>query len=499
MPQMVPIGEHDRDAESTDPWNFMNGSQFTKSTAVGRASPTSTRILVIEDEVLFGRAVCRQLEKAGYECLLAANVKEGLSALKQATPNLVLLDLRLPDGSGLELLAELNGSSVSPVIVMTAYGEISDAVQAMKLGAANFLKKPIDLAELELAVEAALKTEELKNQLDCSRERESHAIEPPLLLGNCTSLKAIREQIRQLATFGGDRQTLPPTVLLMGETGTGKDVVARLVHVSGPARTRPFVHVDCAALPRELVEAELFGTERGAYSGAHNARAGLIAAAEDGTLFLDEIAELPLELQAKLLNVIERRRSRRLGSVRERPVGARFVAASNRNLPQMIAQGQFRADLYFRLNVIAITLPPLKQRGEDVLLLARHHGAQASRRYCLPEPRFEPDALQAMMRYSWPGNVRELKHLVERAVLLTPGRPIHASDLSLNDVRPLDAPDSTATISGLTLAAAERLLIEQALQHTEGNVSEAARRLGVSRMTLRYRIEKYNLPIKDDG
>ncbi|MGH8753907.1 MAG: sigma-54-dependent transcriptional regulator [Burkholderiales bacterium] len=452
------------------------------------------RVLVIEDESLFGRAVKKRLEKAGHECLLAATIAEGRELARNAAPELVLLDLRLPDGNGLDLLAELRSAGESrqpPVIVLTAYGEISDAVHAMKLGAADYLKKPVDLDELLLAVDKVLQTSRLRYQLDYSRERDSHAVEGAQLLGDSPAMQLVREQIRLLAELAGEGAEPPPTVLILGETGSGKDVAARLLHLLSPRSARPFVQVDCASLPRDLIEAELFGHEKGAFTNAHGARAGLIEAAEDGTLFLDEIGELPLELQAKLLNVIERRKTRRIGSVRERPFSARIIAGTNRQLPEMIAQGQFRADLYYRLNVVTLNMPSLRERGEDVILLARHFAVQMSRRYGLTDPSFSDDALNALRAYSWPGNVRELKHLVERAVLLSRGGAIHVTDLGLSQVQAPAASDQT--LQGLTLEAAERLLIERALLDTSGNVSEAARRLGVSRMTLRYRMEKYAL------
>ncbi|MGH8750581.1 MAG: sigma-54-dependent transcriptional regulator [Burkholderiales bacterium] len=448
------------------------------------------RILLIEDETLFGRAVKKRLEKAGYECALAATLSEGRPLAQNA--ELVLLDLRLPDGNGLDLLTEIRtvDENKSPgVIVLTAYGEIGDAVQAMKLGAADYLKKPVDLDELLLAVDKVLQTSRLKNRLDYSQARDSHVVEGVQMLGESTALQLLREQIGRLAQLAGDSGA-PPTVLILGETGSGKDVAARLLHRLSPYATRPFVQVDCASLPRDLIEAELFGHEKGAFTNAHGARAGLIEAAEDGTLFLDEIGELPLELQAKLLNVIERRKTRRLGSVRERQIAARIIAGTNRELPEMMAQGRFRADLYYRLNVVTLTLPPLRERGEDVVLLARHFALQVSRRYGLPDASFSSEALNALRAYSWPGNVRELKHLVERAVLLSRGHVIHVSDLAL---APQPSSVENTPLSGLTLEAAEHLLIARALDETSGNVSESARRLGVSRMTLRYRMEKYGL------
>ncbi len=450
------------------------------------------RILVIEDEALFARAVAKSLEAARFEVTNVPNLAGGRQAMQAAAPDLVLLDLRLPDGNGMDFLAEISalGDDRPQVLVLTAYGEIGDAVQAIKLGAADYLKKPIDLDELRLVVERVLATTRMRNQLDYSRERDSHvAVEGALLIGETPPILRLREQIHRLARLGGGSGEPPPTVLILGETGSGKDVAARLLHLSGPFRDQPFVQVDCASLPRDLMEAELFGHEKGAFTSAVGARAGLLEAAENGTIFLDEIGELPLDLQAKLLNVIERRRTRRIGSVKERPIHARIMAGTNRDLPAMIAEGQFRADLFFRLNVITLTVPPLRERGEDVVTLACHFALQTTRRYGLAVHSFSPDAVAAMRRYHWPGNVRELKHLVERAVLLSRGAHIDAQALAL-DQTPQAMADSFP-LKGLTLEAAERILIEQALQDTARNVSEAARRLGVSRMTLRYRMDKY--------
>jgi DNA-binding NtrC family response regulator len=315
-----------------------------------------------------------------------------------------------------------------------------------------------------------------------------------LLLGDSPALSEVREQILRVARLAPVAGEPPANVLILGETGSGKDVAARLLHLSGARRTRPFVHVDCAALPRELMEAELFGHQKGAYTGAAGARAGLIEAAEEGTVFLDEIGELPLELQSKLLTVIERRRIRRIGAVREQAVHAQIVAATNRDLPQMVAQGAFRADLFYRLNVLTISLPPLRARGDDILRLAQAFLAQTARRYGLAVPAFAPDAKAAMLAYHWPGNVRELRHLVERAALLARGGEIGMGDLGIGRPPPDWTSDQTIPqLDHLTLEEAERLLIQRALDATAGNVSEAARRLGVSRMTMRYRMEKYDL------
>ena len=452
-------------------------------------------ILVVEDETLFARATKKRLEQAGHECSIAADLAAARASVREARPDLVLLDLRLPDGNGLDFLAEFssNENARLPTIVLTAFGEVSDAVQAMKQGALDYLRKPIDLDELQLAVDQALNNIRLKHRVDFSRERDSRALEGAQMLGSSDAIAKVRTQIARLASLSESAFGPPPTILILGETGTGKDVAARLLHASGKLRDRPFVQIDCASLPKDLIEAELFGHEKGAYTGANNARTGLIEAAEDGTLFLDEIGELPLELQAKLLNVIERRKTRRIGATKESNVAAQFVAATNRDLPAMIADGSFRNDLYYRLNVVNLMLPPLRERGDDVVALAINFSAQISRRYGLVTKSFDDDALTALRRYHWPGNVRELKHQVERALLLSHEQKIVAADLGLATPNKIIANTEILPLAGLTLEAAERLLIVTALGATLNNVSEAARRLGVSRMTLRYRMEKYGL------
>lgn len=457
-------------------------------------------ILVVEDEALFARATKKRLERAGHQCSVAGDLTQARARVRVARPDLVLLDLRLPDGNGLDFLAEFssNDSERLPTIVLTAFGEIGDAVLAMKQGALDYLRKPIDLDELQLAVDQALRNVRLKHRLDFSRERDSRALEGTQMLGDSDAIAKVRTQIGRLARLSENAAGPPPTILILGETGTGKDVAVRLLHASSKRRERPFVQIDCASLPRDLIEAELFGHEKGAYTGAGAARTGLIEAAEDGTLFLDEIGELPLELQAKLLNVIERRRSRRLGGTKESNVGSQFVAGTNRNLPEMIAAGKFRSDLFYRLNVVTLTLPPLRERGQDVVLLARHFALQTCRRYGLAPVNLSGDALEALKNYGWPGNVRELKHQVERSLLLSHGDAVTSADLGLQSSLTLPTAAGLPILEGLTLEAAEKMLIVSALNATQNNVSEAARRLGVSRMTLRYRLEKYNLAANSD-
>jgi DNA-binding NtrC family response regulator len=451
-----------------------------------------SKILIVEDEVLFARAVMRRLQKSSYECAHVESVEDARNIVKQFSPDIVLLDMRLPDGNGLDLLPFFVARNAM-VIVMTAHGEISDAVGAMKQGAVDYLKKPIDLEELLLSIQKAETAAVQNNSLDYSRQRNAHAIDGVELLGESPAMQSVKSQIKRIAQLVST-DSVPPTVLIGGETGTGKDVAARLMHLSGPDKhhDKPFVHVDCASLPAELIESELFGHEKGAFTGAINTRPGLIEAAEDGTLFLDEIGELPLTLQAKLLNVLERRVVRRIGSTKERAVPARFVAATNRDLHEMSLQGKFRQDLYYRLNVMSIAMPPLRERAGDMLLLASHFAAQTARRYGQAMPVFTPDAISMIESYSWPGNVRELKHQVSRAVLLCHNSQVTDIDLALPIYR---MPETSLKIDTQqsTLDAAEKAILLQVLAETRNNVSEAARKLGITRMTMRYRMDKHQI------
>lgn len=443
------------------------------------------KILIVEDEVLFARAVMRRLQKANYECAHVESVEDAREIVKQFSPDIVLLDMRLPDGNGFDLIPFFVGKNAM-VTVMTAHGEISDAVNAIKLGALDYLKKPIDLEELFLSVKKAEATALQNDSLEYSRQRNAHAIEGVELLGESHAIQSIKAQIKRISQIVAN-DSIPPTVLINGETGTGKDVATRLIHLSCHGNDKPFVHVDCASLPAELIESELFGHEKGAFTGATDHRPGLIEAAEDGTLFLDEIGELPLVLQAKLLNVLERRMVRRIGSTKERPVMARFIAATNRDLHEMSLQGGFRQDLYYRLNVMNLVMPPLRERLGDLVMLAEHFAAQTARRYGLPKPVFTPEALEKVRKYSWPGNVRELRHQISRAVLLCSelGR-VTEGDLALPGVQ---------LSAGSVLGEAEKTLMLQALTNAKNNVSRAARELGISRMAMRYRMEKHNIRI----
>ena len=462
-------------------------------TAAGTAL---ARVLVVEDEALFARAVARRLDKAGYACRVVGRLAEAEAALRDAGADLMLLDMRLPDGSGLDFLQRLR-ERIDPqlaVIAMSAYGEVEDAVAAMKHAASDYLKKPIDLEELLVNVEKVLANQRVSRQLEYSRARESTGVEAVEIVGESPATQTLRAQIERIASVAGAAATAAPTVLISGETGTGKDLAARYLHQCSRRATRPFVHVDCAALPKELIEAELFGHVKGAFTSALGERTGLIEAAEDGVVFLDEIGELPLELQTKLLAVLERRTLRRVGSSQERRTQVWFVAATNRDVEQMVADGTLRSDLYYRLNVLPLHLPPLRERGDDVVLIAEHSGRQIARRYGLSGFALGADAKARLRAYAWPGNVRELRHLLERAILLAGAGTLDAESLLMPDAAPTPATSTPVdALAGLTLDAAEKLLIEHALRETGHNVSEAARKLGVTRMTMRYRMKQHGI------
>lgn len=451
------------------------------------------RVMVVDDEALFGKAVARRLERSGYECRHVVTLAEARKALTEFDPELILLDMRLPDGSGLDFLRELPAERKIPVIVMTAYGELEDAVTAMKYAAADYLKKPVDLEELLLNVAKVLAANAVSQRLAYSQTRESNRADPSTLLGNSAAMAQVRAQVEQIARLAAVGNA-PPTALITGETGSGKDVTARLLHQLSPRADRPFVHVDCAALPKDLIEAELFGHVKGAFTHAVSERTGLIEAAEDGVVFLDEIGEIPLELQAKLLAVLERRTLRRIGSSQERLTEAWFIAATNRDVKAMVEAGALRSDLYYRLNVLTISLPPLREREDDALELARIFTADVARRYGLNHVSFDADAEHAIRTYQWPGNVRELSHVIERAALLSADGVITSAALALTPQH--DAARSSpgqVDFDNMTLEEVEKLMLGRALDAAAGNVSEAARQLGITRMAMRYRMQKHDI------
>ncbi len=483
----------------------MTSSPICPSSEV-RGSPAKASILLVEDEELLAEALVCQLEDEGFACDVSPSLKKARQALAVEPYDLVLLDVRLPDGNGLDFLAELKaGSGVDlPIVILTSFAKVEDAVRALKLGAADYLVKPDDPNQTLFVLERALSDSERRRKIGYARERDILAVEGVELLGNSVPMQNLRREVSRIASLDPGSGGVAPTVLILGETGAGKDFTARSIHRAGPLAGRPFVQVDCAALPGNLIEAELFGHEKGAFTQADHARTGLIEAAEDGTLFLDEIGELPLDLQAKLLAVLDRRTVRRIGSSRERAVRARFIAATNRDLSAMVDSGRFRADLFYRLNVLSLSIPPLRERKSDIMPLARKFADEVARRFGLEPIRFDEGSERALVDYSWPGNVRELKHVMERAGLLHPGGlfPVSFLDVGVG-TGPSRARESSAE-RGVSeeevdydLERMEKHLIRRALQREGGNVSRAARLLGLSRGSLRSRMARHGLDRSD--
>jgi DNA-binding NtrC family response regulator len=458
-------------------------------------------LLIVEDEAVLARNLARAFTARGLEVHHAATAAEAKQAAVAAPPDVVLLDLRLPDGSGLDVLDALVAQEPGlPVIMMTAYGSVADAVSAMQRGARDYVQKPLDLSEIRLKVDRALQSARQGREISYYREREVPA---GGILGESAAVARLRELVSRIGRATGGAGTRPPTVLLLGETGSGKGHVARAIRQEGSRRDGPFIEVNCAALPENLIEAELFGHERGAFTDAKAARAGLFETADGGTIFLDEIGHVSMALQAKFLKVIDEKVVRRLGASAERRVDVQIIAATNRDLEAAVKLGEFREDLYQRLFVAVIRIPPLRERDRDALVLARVFLDEARRRYAAPPRSFSPEAEAAILAYPWPGNVRELGNTMERVVLFSDADPVQPADLGLSTVAGTTGGSVGVTASGevkielpdggISLEAVERALLVAALEKAAGNQSGAARLLGISRDTLRYRMEKHGL------
>jgi two-component system, NtrC family, response regulator AtoC len=449
-------------------------------------------ILIIEDEAILAKNMRTYLERHEYEVECVGSAEEGLARLESFAPDAVVLDFNLPGMDGLQALERIRAhSTATQVIMITGHANVEMAVDAMKAGALDFLTKPVALSKLGMLLERATSESRKDSALAYYRRRDEAGADLSTLQGESAGMRGVHAVLRQLLQAESQLQDRePPAVLVLGETGTGKELVARALHFNGPRRDKPFVELNCAALPAQLLESELFGHERGAFTDARERKLGLVETAEGGTLFLDEIGDMEQPLQAKLLKLLEERTVRRLGSVREQRVNVRIVAATHRPLDQLVREGRFRADLYFRLRVVQLELPPLRDRGTDVLLLARNFVAHHAARYGRPAPVLSSAAEQALMRHTWPGNVRELRNLLEQAVLLCRGDTLEADDLGLRDE---SDPAPGASPAARTLPAMEREALMQALERNGWNVSRAARDLGISRDTLRYRIDKHAL------
>ena len=455
-------------------------------------------VLIVDDEPNIRRMVGALLSSEGYEVRDAAEGAAGLQQAGESQPDVVLLDLMMPgELDGLATLAKLRESAPDvPVIMMSGKAGLSDAVKATKLGAFNFLEKPLSPEGVLLALASALELRRVRREARALREDLGLAGD---MIGASPAMARVREMIARVAPTDA-------RVMVTGESGTGKELVASAIHFGSPRRDRPFVRVNCAAIPRDLVESEMFGHEKGAFTGATDRRIGRFELAHTGTLFLDEVGDLGAEAQAKLLRAIEAREIERVGGGKPIRVDVRIVAATNRDLARAVSEGSFREDLLFRLNVIPIPLPPLRERPDDIAALVAHfsslHRARTGRR----APQFAGDAMAALARYRWPGNVRELANIVERMAILHEGGDVRESHLRA--MLPVDGaveraaplPDPTALDQSLsdTLDAHERTLIVRALSAAAGNVAEASRRLKTDRANLYRRMRRLDIPVGEE-
>jgi DNA-binding NtrC family response regulator len=447
------------------------------------------RFLVVEDNDTLRRGIARALADGFGPVDEAASGDEAIARLRDASIapyDVIVTDLRLPGAGGLEVLeAARIRDERSAVILMTAYGTIESAVEAMRRGAFDFVQKPFDLEQLELRVAKALDHGRLVREVSHLRAERALRFAPENVVGESAALRAAVELASRVAASSS-------TVLVTGETGTGKEVIAGLIHGLSPRAEGPFVKMNCAALPETLLESELFGHEKGAFTGADRTRIGRFEQAHGGTLFLDEIGDMAPATQAKLLRVLQDKEFTRLGSVRPTRVDVRIVAATHRELEREIRAGRFREDLFFRLNVIRLALPPLRERPEDVEALASHFAAQFARELGRPERSLAPGAIARLRAHRWPGNVRELRNVIERAVLLADGARIEAADVEVADA-PEPISENDAKPRGLSMRDAERALVLAALQRTGFVQKDAAELLGVSRRKLNYMVQRMRI------
>ncbi len=465
----------------------------------------SKSVLIVEDDEILANNIRVYLDRDGWEVSVAASVETALTILETLRPDVVVTDYMLPGKNGLDLLREV--IAMDPyikVVMVTGEGSIQVAVDAIRMGAHDYVGKPVVLAELKLLLDRALDAVRQEKTLSFYRSNQARGSGVEALLGESQPIRRLKDTIYQIIeTESRIADGELPTVLITGETGTGKELVARALHFDGLRREGPFVEVNCASIPYTLMETELFGHERGAFSDAKERKMGLVEAAEGGTLFLDEIGEVDFSMQAKLLKLLEERMVRRIGSVRERKVNVRIVAATNQDLEKMVREGRFRADLYFRLRIITLHMPPLRERDRDVLLLARYFLAFHGRRYGKQDLEFGREAEAMLLKHTWPGNVRELRNTLDQTALLARERVIVAESLAIyvapqnQERRASDATGGFAAmapqIQGAKLTDVEREMVMQTLEKTDWNVSKAARMLGLSRDMLRTRMEKYSL------
>jgi DNA-binding NtrC family response regulator len=451
-----------------------------------------SRVLVVDDERLIRWSLEQTLQKSECEVETADNGEAALAAVRRDAPDVVLLDLRLPDMDGIRLLRQIKEMNPNiQVIIMTAYADVNTAVEAMRLGAYDYLSKPIDFENLEVTLRNALEARQLREKVEYLRETHLYPFHFDRIIGTSRAIREVVSLARKVSASGGT------TVLIQGESGTGKDLLAKALHYESERADEPFMEIACTAMPETLLESELFGHERGAFTDAKVRKKGLIELAHRGTIFLDEIGDMAPGLQAKLLHVLEEHRFRRVGGTRDVAVDIRVVAATNKDLRSAVDHGTFRKDLYYRLQVVTIAIPPLRERREDIPLLVRHFLAHFSREFKKEQPRLSPEAERLLTQYDWPGNVREVRNVIERAMILEETGEILPAHLP-SEITRLGgdlgrAPAFMLPGTGIVLEEVERDFVRQALEQTRGNQTQAARLLHLTRDELRYRVKKFGL------
>lgn len=451
---------------------------------------TGKRILVVDDEESLRRVTQMKLEQAGYQAVTASDGAEALAVLAKGPQDLVITDLKMPGMTGIEMLRQIKLEYPEViVIVVTAFGTIESAVEAMRLGAYDYLIKPVNAEALKLVVSRALEHHSLREEVGRLRGMVDRKYGFENIAGKAKSLLVTLDNASRAALSDA-------TVLLRGETGTGKELMARAIHANSRRREKPFVVINCGAIPKDLLESELFGHAKGAFTGAVAQKKGKIELADQGTLFLDEIGEMPLDLQVKLLRLIQEREIESIGAAQPIKVNVRIIAATHRNLEAMVEDGTFREDLYYRLAVIPLVLPPLRERMEDIPELVAMFFRKFQERLGRMELKLPPAILPYFSLHRWPGNVRELENVVERLVVLAPGDEVKVEDLPeflRREKAPLEAIQLELPPEGISLEAVERELIVKALEKCQGNQTKAAEYLDISRKVLIYRMEKFGL------
>jgi DNA-binding NtrC family response regulator len=446
-------------------------------------------ILIVEDEAKMSRLLELNLSEEGYTTHAARDAETGLKILRREKIDVVVTDLKLPGMDGLEFLQAVKRASAAiPVIVMTAYGTVETAVDAMKAGASDYVLKPFSLEEMKLVIHKELDVHHLREENRSLREALGRRYEYKNIVARSAKMQEVLATVERVAPTNS-------TVLLGGESGVGKDLIARAIHQNSRRAAGPFVKINCTAIPENLLESELFGYEKGAFTGAVAAKPGKFELADKGTIFLDEIGDVPPSIQVKLLRVLQDREFERLGGTKTLRVDVRVVAATNQDLRAALEEGTFREDLYYRLNVVPLNIPPLRERKEDIPYLVDHFIEGFARESGKPLGGITPAAQKALMEFHWPGNVRELENIIERAVALSTGEVIDVEDIRL-DLSTSRLPGGPGAFlpEGTTLENFEDEMIREALRRANGNKSQAARLLGLSRNALRYRLSKMGVP-----